>query len=406
MPRGVELLPADPGQTRPGTLPVQQVGVLGDYDFCRACAGRVGLPGPVGVLYAAARWIVAAHRWVCDLEQQATGMDWLDVARWSAHTPFGPPDPIAALLARLAGARGFARHRLATQGVWATLQQRADVAFATARQAARPPGWRVRAARARDLLATDPAARDQAHTIEAIGGVNRRDIWRRDLFTDALDAWLSAVAADGDSPTAHAAMLGVVEARYGQAVVRDVSLLPDPALTPPGGHPGPAAWAAVEYAAIRRQIVAGWCTALTTLLEDPAQPDGQRLLLVAGWPVVSERDRELAYLTQYPVLDRAVITGRDPTGFPPPAQVPWVVVLRVPAFAAEHAAAHRDGDLHATAGPWNESFRSDTVNGTSYSVPIKENHDADVPRADRLAGVAAPRRRVPDRRHHHRPRRA
>jgi hypothetical protein len=49
-------------QTRPGTLPVQQVSVLGDYDFCRACAGRVGLPALVGVLYAAARWIVAAHR--------------------------------------------------------------------------------------------------------------------------------------------------------------------------------------------------------------------------------------------------------------------------------------------------------------------------------------------------------
>src|SRR6266545_2248654 len=151
-------------------LPVQPVSVLGDYDFCRWCAHRVTPPGPVAVLYAAARWIVAASAWVADLETRAPGMDWLDVARWSARTPF-EPDPVTDLLAGLAGARGWAR----------------------------------------DLLSADAGTRCEAHLIEAIGGVDRRDIWRPDLFAQALDAWLSALAADGDARTGHTAMSAAVE---------------------------------------------------------------------------------------------------------------------------------------------------------------------------------------------------
>jgi len=127
-------------QTRPGTLPVQAVSVLGDCDFCRACAGRVELPGRAGVLYAAARWIVAGHRWVADLEHHATGMDWLGPSRWSAQTPFGPPDPIPDLLAGLAGARGFARHRLAAQDATAppATIRRVGMRFALTRRPGRP----------------------------------------------------------------------------------------------------------------------------------------------------------------------------------------------------------------------------------------------------------------------------
>src|SRR5439155_21127531 len=96
-----------------------------------------------GVLYPAARWIVAAAAWVTELEARAPGMDWLDVARWTARTPFGPPDRVADLISGLAGARGFARHRLAAQGVWTRLRERADAALATGRQAAGPPGLRA-----------------------------------------------------------------------------------------------------------------------------------------------------------------------------------------------------------------------------------------------------------------------
>jgi hypothetical protein len=338
-------------QPRATELPVQAVSLLGEYDFCRWCAHRVTPPGPAGLLYTAARWIVAAAGWVTDLETRAGGMDWLDVARWMARTPFGPPDRVADLLADLAGMRGFARHRLAALGVWKTLRERADTAYAVARQAAGPPGLRALAARARNLLAADPDTRNEAYLIEAIGGANRRDPWRPDLFTEAVDAWLSAVAADGNLRAGHTAMAAAVEARYGQAPVRDVSLLPDPALTSYDGQTSPASWAAAEYAAVRQRLVAGWCARLATVLHEAPDHDEHRLLLIAGWPITSSRDKEVAYLTQYPVLDRTVAASRDPIPTPTPARVPWVVVLEVPAFAAEHAAAHRDGDIHAIAAP-------------------------------------------------------
>ena len=45
-----------------------------------------------------------------------------------------------------------------------------------------------------------------------------------------------------------------------------------------------------------------------------------------------------------------MITGRDIDPYPPPDEIPWAVVLRVPAFAAEHAAAHRSDHLSVRAG--------------------------------------------------------
>jgi hypothetical protein len=95
----------------PADLPTQPVAVLGEYDWCSHCVHRVGLPGPAGTLYTVAGPIVAAAEWVTALEEQAPGMDWLEVARWTCRTPFGAPDPMPDLLAGLSGARGWARHR-------------------------------------------------------------------------------------------------------------------------------------------------------------------------------------------------------------------------------------------------------------------------------------------------------
>jgi hypothetical protein len=339
---------------RPTRLPVQAVGVLGEYDFCSFCAHRVRLPGPAGVFYAVAGLIVAATQWVAEFEQSASSMDWLDVARWTCRTPFGPPDPMPERLAQMAGARGWARHRLSAQGIWNTLQDRTEAALAIARQAAGPPGLRVLAARARDLVARDPETMAEASAIQAIANTSTRfrDFGQPDLCKLALDSWLAAVAVDGDARAGHAAMSTAVEARYANAQVRDVSLLPEPALTPVGEHTSPAAWATVEFAEVRRRLVGCWCDRLGDALRHAQDvgADTERLLLVAGWPIINSPDREIAYLTQYPILDRAVITARDIDPFPAPDEIPWAVVLRVPAFAAEHAAAHRSDHLSARAG--------------------------------------------------------
>jgi hypothetical protein len=226
--------------------------------------------------------------------------------------------------------------------------------LAIARQTAGPPGLRVLAARARDLVVRDPETLAEASAIQTIAGgsVARRDFSRPDLCGLALSAWLAAVAVDGDARAGHTAMLSAVEARYGRAPVRDVSLLPEPALTPAAQHASPAAWAAVEYAEVRRRLVDRWCSRLGDALRQAQDlgADTERLLLVAGWPIINSPDREVAYLTQYPVLDRVVITARDIDPYPAPEEIPWAVVLRVPAFVAEHAAAHHSDRLSARAG--------------------------------------------------------
>jgi hypothetical protein len=66
---------------------------------------------------------------------------------------------------------------------------------------------------------------------------------------------------------------------------------------------------------------------------------------VADRPILSERDRDVANLTQFPILDRAVITDATRPDFPPPATAPLAVDLPVPPFAADQTAAHRR--LHA-----------------------------------------------------------
>lgn len=337
---------------RPASLPVQQVSVLGEHDLCGSCAHQVRVPGPAGALYMAAGLIVAATQWVAELERLAPSMGWLDVARWSRQTPFGPPDPIPALLAGLKGARGIARHRAAAVTAWDRLRQRTDAAMAVARQAAGPPGLRVLAARARDLLLRDRTTLGEAQILEAIVGGARRVLYEPELPRHALDAWLKAVAADGDLIAGHRAMLAAVETRLGNAEVRDVSLLPAPALTAATGHASPAAWAAVEFQLVRRHVVDGWCTRLAAALHDGHlhSGDGDQLLLVVGWPIINEPDREVAYLTQYPVLASAVLTTRYRNPSPSTQIVPWAVVLRVPAFAAGHAPAHRSNYLHAEAG--------------------------------------------------------
>jgi hypothetical protein len=360
-PKGKWHVPSDIGRcshlTRaygyhPTPLPVQTVSVLGDYDFCSSCLHRVAVPGQAGVLHRVAGLIVAAAAWVTELERLAPGMDWLQVARWSSHTPFDPTDPLPELLAGLVGARGFGRHRAQAQAVWRELRVRTEAALSTAHQAAGPPGLRALAARARDLLLADTDTMSEAYAIEAIAGGARHTLYQPDPGREALDAWLTAVAADGDTSAGHAAMLAAVEARYGHATVRDVSLLPIPAFTPAGGHATPADWAAAEFTEVRRRLVALWCARLNTVLHEAHlhAGDTEQLLLVAGWPITFEPDREIAYLAQYPVVSRTVIAHRHPNSYPPPTEIPWAVVLRVPTFAAEHAAAHRSEYLATRLG--------------------------------------------------------
>src|SRR5216683_140760 len=72
-----------------------------------------------------------------------------------------------------------------------------------------------------------------------------------------------------------------------------------PRPSPRAPHTAPQArWAQAEYRLLRHAAVAGWCTRLEAGLA-PAQREASnqwRLLLVTGWPLIHEPDREIAYL--------------------------------------------------------------------------------------------------------------
>ncbi|WP_433221438.1 hypothetical protein ACQP00_20640 [Dactylosporangium sp. CS-047395] len=179
--RGLAHLPAD--------LPVQQVSVLGEHDVCSACAHQIWVRGPAGALHVAAGLTVAAAQWVAEFERLAPSMGWLDVARWSRQTPFGSPDPMTDPMTDLLSGL-LAVHRSAVAAAWDGLRRRVAAAMAVARQAAGPPGLRVMAARARDLLLHDRATLMEAHVLEAIRGGARRILHEPQLPRHALDAWL------------------------------------------------------------------------------------------------------------------------------------------------------------------------------------------------------------------------
>lgn len=318
-------------------LPVQTLPLLGSFDLCGRCSHRFGPPGAAGVYWRAAGVVQRAAVWVADLEARAAGMDWLAYSRSTASTPFGPPDPVVALLGELKGVRGWAAVRGQVQTVWTRLQQRADTAWQVARQAAGPPGTRARAARARDVVGQDRRTREEAELVEAIAGAHRYRYPTPHTWTAAAQAWLGTVAVTGDPAAGHAAMLAAVEDLYRSLPVRDVSLLPCTSSATGSSFASPAAWAQAEYVVLRRTVVDRWAQRLAAALNESHGDSGEdRLLLVSAWPIVDEQAREIAYLAQYP----QVVCGPDlsPRRYRP-TRILQAVVLRVPTVAADHATA-------------------------------------------------------------------
>ncbi|WGD45130.1 hypothetical protein [Streptomyces cathayae] len=152
-------------------------------------------------------------------------------------------------------------------------------------------------------------------------------------------AWSSARGQG--TAAAREAALGVVEARWGGARVRDVTALPEPAVVPAGGFSSPAQWADVEFRHRWREWVAECCDGLEGALGSAAggkSAAGRQLLLVTGWPLVRQQDAGLAYLAQYEQHGPCVPFGGRLTGYG--WEPEHAVVLAVPRFAARHAGEH------------------------------------------------------------------
>lgn len=358
------LMPADPGPRCPQLLRTlatgraltrREFGILSGFDLCGSCAARLDLPGSAGGYLRVARWLVAASTWVTDLERAARSADWLVCARWTAQTPFCD-DKILTMIRALGAEEDWADYRLAAEATWHALRERTAQAASLARQLAGQPGLRAYAAGACAMVGSASATHVESQLIDSIPGRGQGQPWRYLIGADAWrtcsQAWLATISLDADAGAARSAMLAAMEDLYGEAPVRDVSLLPARASSSPVGFSSPASWAKAEYRLLRKTVVTRWWERLEDVLTElqnqahkPVTP--WRLLGVSGWPITEERDRELAYLTYYPEL------GRRPSLAPGGSREhrTWTVVLHVPEFAALHAMAHESPHLRVIPGP-------------------------------------------------------
>ena len=333
-------------------LPAADMPVLAHYDLCMRCAAAFEPRGPAGAYWRAAVLLVRAAAWVAQLEQVARAADWLDYSRWTAVTPFGPPDLMDQSLDRLKGARGWAAPRADARNAWLRLHQRAEAAWQEARTTAGPPGFRVRAASARDELSRCPDIRRQSLALAAITGDTLPAC--PDPWASSSRAWLRAAAEDGPGADARAALAKALDDLLGGRPVRDVSLLPCPPSATGGLFCSPAQWAQHEFRTLLARVAAVWAGRLETALEaydHDRHADAQRLLLVIGWPLLSSAVSDIAYITQFPQLASGpVFTGGRYSDHGRPATA---VVLRVPAWAAHHAGMSMAGchDFISAAAP-------------------------------------------------------
>ena len=317
----------------------RKIPVLGSHDLCTTCAHRYGPGGPAGFYFRAAGLIDQATGWVEELEKGAGRFDWLAYSRWTACTPFSGPDRLAPLLAGMRGARGWAQPRERVRAAWEELRERAEEAWQTARQAAGPPGFRTHAATVRDTLSTDRQILLEAGSLNAVVGYALYGGNAPDAWSSASHAWLRAVAADGNPAAGRRALIAALDRLYQDLPARDLAYLPKPAVHPGARFCCPAHWADAEFHALRHTIGEKWAERLEAALHDEtgSEAGGERLLLVVGWPLVSESAREIAYVVQYPVIaqgpDTSNETYRQRSG--------RAAVLRVPAAAARHAGSAR-----------------------------------------------------------------
>lgn len=335
----------------------QKVPLLGNYDLCSGCAHRFGLRGPAGLYFRAAGLIDQAHTWVEELEKGAGRFDWLAYSRWTSCTPFGEPDQLAALLAGLTGARGWAKPRERARTVWVGLRDRAEAAWQSARQAAGPPGFRTRAATVRDSLSRDRQILTEASSLNGVAGYALYGGVAPDPWTYGSHAWLRAVAADANPAAGRRALATTLDRLYHDLPARDLTFLPKPAAHSGAGFCCPAHWADAEFHTMRHTIAEMWADRLELELHDDTEAEGERLLLVVGWPLVSEGAREIAYIVQYPVIAQGPDLSIEREG----RRSGQAAVLRVPAAAARHAAhaSARHGEF------WFELAEQDVVDDSA-----------------------------------------
>ncbi|MFE2101662.1 hypothetical protein [Streptomyces sp. NPDC059468] len=310
---------------------------------CRHCAPLVGVEPGEEVQWWAAAEVVAADKRVRRLEEQEAGpRSWDGYARvlWEAARHRGAE--VSGLLEPWTADRGLGAGARQMLQAWAGVLERSETALAHWRAAAPAAREATSVSGACDAVAADGQAQRQG--LQLAAAVVDRSRWARepfDAWAAVRRAWSGARDQGAGAAQARAAALRAVEDRWEGPRVRDVTALPEPAVVPVGSFGSPAQWADAEFRQRWQQYVAECCDRLEEALHTAAgggPSAGRQLLLVTGWPLVRQRDSELAYLAQYEQHGPAVPFGGRRTGYG--WEPDHAVVLAVPRFAARHAAEH------------------------------------------------------------------
>ncbi|MEW2290549.1 hypothetical protein [Streptomyces sp. NPDC047841] len=322
---------------------------------CRHCAPLVVVAPGGEALWLAAAEVAAADARVRKLQERAAGVrSWDGYAQvlWEAARHRD-----AAVRARLepwtadsvfgAGARQLL-------GAWGGVLEWSEAALAAWRAAAPAAREATSVSRACDAVAADGQVRQAG--LQLAAAVVDRPRWAAepfDAWAVVRRAWSSARDRGVGAAQARTAAMQALEARWGDARVRDVTALPEPAAVPADGFASPAQWADAEFQHRWQRYVMECCDRLEQALHTAVSGDpvaGRKLLLVTGWPLVRPQDAELAYLAQYEQHGPTVPFGGRRSGYG--WEPDHAVVLAVPRFAARHAAEHtRDHPGRIVVGP-------------------------------------------------------
>ena len=325
--------------------------------MCGSCAAQVAISPQVDAFVAVAAELARAEQWVQTGRSAAAAADWswLQFARWKARQPL-QGDRWDEAIKAVRGA-GWAPTTLALRGAIAENREKAAVITRLLiENIGDDPGRSALLERAIRMVETESTALDESATILQISGCTKAP----DAYAERLG--IPPGGYEQSSPWhATAAVWREAKKRGGHISVErladcfddrfphvhDLNALQCCALHEPAYIEGDCVhtWALRLAGAHRRVVITEWVTRLE-LAESgliSAHQDSSdacaHLLCVPGWPLTADGMDAIAYLSQFEVvcgpyeIDRRHYSGHYSND--------WVVVLRVPEWAATHTAELR-----------------------------------------------------------------
>ncbi|MFD5123629.1 hypothetical protein [Streptomyces sp. NPDC058385] len=326
--------------------PMRLIDVL--PDICSHCRCRVALPAPQAALWQACAEVVRADRHVHALDETQP-RTWLGYARGLAASCQHQDEQIRSLLAPWLADQTVGDQARTVLAAWARVRRADAAALAAFRRDCPGAELSVAVGTACHQVLKGHEVREQSSALARAvrGGYG----WTVVPHQVVGRAWHDARAQGACPDVAERAAMTALEGVWGipEVRVRDVSALAGTLATQAQEYSSPAQWADAEFEARWRSFVGFCCHQLEEALRSvQPRPEGLRLLLVDGWPLVADADRDLAFLAQWPPVGAKMPTQFDDswyedhgshrdfwrhTGY----ETGCAVVLAVPEYAAERA---------------------------------------------------------------------